>query len=81
LRENFVYLLIAAVFTGLLCGLLVTGITARPDMTLSADIASTPIKMLGNLLISKYYLIFGMLGVLLLVILIAAAGMARNNKE
>ncbi|MBP9123440.1 MAG: NADH-quinone oxidoreductase subunit J [Ignavibacteriaceae bacterium] len=81
MRENFVYLLIAAVFTGLLCGLLVTGITARPDMTLSADIASTPIKMLGNLLISKYYLIFGMLGVLLLVILIAAAGMARNNKE
>jgi NADH-quinone oxidoreductase subunit J len=81
MRENFVYLLIAAVFSGLLCGLLVTGITTHPNMMLEGGITSTPISSLGNLLISKYYLIFGVLGVLLLVILIAAAGMARNNKE
>ena len=81
IRENFFYLLLASVTTGLLCGLLVTGITSLPSKMLSANIVSTPIKDLGNLLIGKYYLIFGVLGVLLLVILIAAAGMARNNKD
>ncbi len=81
IRENFFYLLLASVTTGLLCGLLVTGITSLPTKLLSANIVSTPIKDLGNLLIGKYYLIFGVLGVLLLVILIAAAGMARNNKD
>jgi len=81
IRENFFYLLLASVTTGLLCGLLVTGITSLPTKMLSANIVSTPIKDLGNLLIGKYYLIFGVLGVLLLVILIAAAGMARNNKD
>ena len=81
IRENFFYLLLASVTTGLLCGLLVTGITSLPTKMLSANIVSTPIKDLGNLLIGKYYLTFGVLGVLLLVILIAAAGMARNNKD
>ncbi|MCA0388557.1 MAG: NADH-quinone oxidoreductase subunit J [Bacteroidetes bacterium] len=81
IRENFFYLLLASVTTGLLCGLLVTGITSLPSKMLGANIVSTPIKDLGNLLIGKYYLIFGVLGVLLLVILIAAAGMARNNKD
>lgn len=81
IRENFFYLLLASVTTGLLCGLLVTGITSLPSKMLGSNIVSTPIKDLGNLLIGKYYLIFGVLGVLLLVILIAAAGMARNNKD
>ncbi len=81
IRENFLYLLLASVTTGLLCGLLVTGITSNESLKLSTDILSTPIKDLGKILIDKYYLIFGVLGVLLLVILIAAAGMARNNKD
>lgn len=80
-RENFVFLLIASVVSGLLCGLLVTGITSRPAQILESAINSTPVKELGTILINKYYLIFGILGVLLLVILIAAAGMARNNRE
>lgn len=80
-RENFVFLLIASVVSGLLCGLLVTGITSRPAQIMESAINSTPVKELGTILINKYYLIFGILGVLLLVILIAAAGMARNNRE
>ncbi|KAB2909628.1 MAG: NADH-quinone oxidoreductase subunit J [Ignavibacteriales bacterium] len=81
IRENYLFLLIAAVVTGLLCGLLITGLTSKTGSALSSEIQSTSLKELGNILIEKYYFIFGILGMLLLIVLIAAAGMARNNRE
>jgi NADH-quinone oxidoreductase subunit J len=70
----------AAIAVGLFAGILTAALVNTKWKTFETGMPATTAYSLGHLLMNEYVLVFELLGVILLVVLIGAASMARRNK-
>lgn len=81
IRTGTVHLLPAAIGIGILFGALVSVMVLTDWKTSDVTIPITTTYSIGRELLTNYVLIFELLGLLLLVVLIGAASIARRDKE
>jgi len=81
IRTGTVHLLPAAIGVGILFGALTSVMVWTDWKTSPAEIPVTTTYSIGRELLTNYVLIFELLGLLLLVVLIGAASIARRDKE
>lgn len=81
IRTGTANLLPASIAVGLLMGAVVTVMLYTNWKVTDSPVPETTIKQLGALLVTDYLLIFELLGILLLVVLIGAASIARRDNE
>jgi len=81
IRTGTVHLLPAAIGIGILFGALVSVMVFTDWKTSIVEIPTTTTYSIGRELLTNYVLIFELLGLLLLVVLIGAASIARRDKE
>ncbi|NMB80951.1 MAG: NADH-quinone oxidoreductase subunit J, partial [Ignavibacteria bacterium] len=81
IRTGTVHLLPAAIGVGILFGALTSVMVWTDWKTSQAEIPVTTTYSIGRELLTNYVLIFELLGLLLLVVLIGAASIARRDKE
>lgn len=80
IKSGTFQILPAATAIGLFAGILIAALINTRWLTYETEIPATTAYSLGNLLMTEYVLVFELLGVLLLVVLIGAASMARRSK-
>jgi NADH-quinone oxidoreductase subunit J len=81
IRTGTTHMLPAAVAVAIFAGILVSVMIWTNWKSEPAQIPTTTINALGNLLITNYVLIFELLGILLLIALIGAASIARREEN
>lgn len=81
IRTGTVHLLPAAIGVGILFGALTSVMVWTDWKTSAVEIPVTTTYSIGKELLTNYVLIFELLGLLLLVVLIGAASIARRDKE
>jgi len=81
IRTGAIYVFPAIIVVGAFTAVLFSVITSTKWHVGNLDIPNTTTKMLGNLLLTDYVLIFELLAILLLIALIGAASIARRDKE
>lgn len=81
IRTGTVHLLPAAIGVGILFGALTSVMVWTDWKTSPVEIPATTTYSIGRELLTNYVLIFELLGLLLLVVLIGAASIARRDKE
>lgn len=81
IRTGTSHLLPASVAIGVLMGAVISIMVYTEWKSQPVDTPATTVKVLGNLLLTDYVLVFELLGILLLIALIGAASIARREKE
>ncbi len=81
IRTGTIHLLPAAIGVGILFGALTSVMVWTDWKTEPVEIPITTTYAIGKELLTNYVLIFELLGILLLVVLIGAASIARRDKE
>ena len=81
IRTGTVKLIPAAIIMAVFGALIIALLTGTQWKNIPAEVPFTTAYDIGSLLITKYVLIFELLGVLLLVALIGAASIARRGRE
>jgi NADH-quinone oxidoreductase subunit J len=81
IRTGTIHLLPAAIGVGILFGALTSVMVWTDWKTETVDLPVTTTYAIGKELLTNYVLIFELLGILLLVVLIGAASIARRDKE
>jgi len=81
IRTGAIYVFPAIVVVGTFTAVLFSVMTSTNWHIGSLEIPQTTTKILGNLLITDYVLVFELLAILLLIALIGAASIARRDKE
>jgi len=80
IKSGTFQILPAAIAVGLFAGILTSSLISTDWKVFDTEIPVTTAYSLGNLLMTEYVVVFELLGVLLLVVLIGAASMARRSK-
>lgn len=81
IRTGTIHLLPAAIGVGILFGALTSVMVWTDWKTEPVELPITTTYAIGKELLTNYVLIFELLGILLLVVLIGAASIARRDKE
>jgi len=81
IRTGTIHLLPAAIGVGILFGALTSVMVWTDWKTEPVELPITTTYAIGKELLTNYVLIFELLGILLLVVLIGAASIARSDKE
>jgi len=81
LRTGSVHVLPAAIGVGMLWGALTAVMTKTKWGNIKSNTSDFTAPYLGRMLTTDYVLIFELLGILLLIALVAAASIARREKE
>jgi len=81
IKTGTLNVIFASILIGCFLGLIFVIMTRTNWFSLPAPLPATTVYGLGELLISDYVLIFELLAMLLLVVLVGAASIARREKE
>jgi len=81
IRTGTIHLLPAAIGVGILFGALISVMVWTDWKSETVELPVTTTYAIGKELLTNYVLIFELLGILLLVVLIGAASIARRDKE
>ncbi|MFA3783085.1 NADH-quinone oxidoreductase subunit J [Melioribacteraceae bacterium 4301-Me] len=81
IRTGSIHVLPGAIAVGIILGLLSSAMIWTEWKTQPSETPVTTTTALGKLLLNDYILIFELLGILLLIVLIGAASIARREQE